>query len=150
LAERESAVGRSASADGKVYLAVEAFARSDGKRLWEYKTAATGERPDVHEKHNLATPTPVSDGKHIFQIGVRSWDHVDRNQFADPPGCRSSGICRCLYSGHIAANDGRHYDVSADGRRFLLLKDVTAPGPAPRAPEMHLIQHWDQVFRGIK
>jgi outer membrane protein assembly factor BamB len=66
LAERENAIGRSESADGKVYLAVEAFQRSDGKRLWEYKTAVTGERPESHEKHNLATPTPVSDGKHIF------------------------------------------------------------------------------------
>ena len=66
LAERENAIGRSDSADGKLYLVVEAFQRSDGRRLWEYKTAATGERPDVHEKHNLATPTPVSDGKHIY------------------------------------------------------------------------------------
>jgi outer membrane protein assembly factor BamB len=66
LAERENAIGRSESADGKVYLAVEVFQRSDGKRLWEYKTAVTGERPESHEKHNLATPTPVTDGKHIF------------------------------------------------------------------------------------
>jgi outer membrane protein assembly factor BamB len=66
LAERENAIGRSESADGKFYLAVEAFQRSDGKRLWEYKTAVKGERPESHEKHNLATPTPVSDAKHIF------------------------------------------------------------------------------------
>jgi outer membrane protein assembly factor BamB len=66
LAVRENAIGRSDSADGKLYLVVEAFVRSDGRRLWEYKTAATGELPDVHEKHNLATPTPVSDGKHIY------------------------------------------------------------------------------------
>jgi outer membrane protein assembly factor BamB len=66
LAVRENPIGRSESPDGKVYLVVEAFRRSDGKRLWEYKTAATGARPDLHEKHNLATPTPVSDGKRIY------------------------------------------------------------------------------------
>jgi outer membrane protein assembly factor BamB len=27
---------------------------------------ALGERPNNHEKHNLATPTPVSDGKRIY------------------------------------------------------------------------------------
>jgi len=66
LAERENAIGNAKSSDGKLYLAVEAFRRSDGKRAWEYKTEATGERPESHEKHNLATPTPVSDGKRIY------------------------------------------------------------------------------------
>jgi outer membrane protein assembly factor BamB len=66
LAVQEHPMSRAASADGKVYLVVEVFRRSDGKRLWEYKAAATGERPEVHEKHNLATPTPVSDGRRIY------------------------------------------------------------------------------------
>ena len=66
LSSRENAIRPAKSADGKLYLHVEAFRRSDGKRLWEYGTAATGERPSVHEKHNLATPTPVSDGKRIY------------------------------------------------------------------------------------
>ena len=66
LSSRENAIRRPNSADGKLSLIVEGFRRSDGKRLWEYRTAATGERPEVHEKHNLATPTPVSDGKRIF------------------------------------------------------------------------------------
>lgn len=66
LAARENAMGRSNSADGKSYLVVEAFLHADGRRLWMYQAAATGERPEVHEKHNLATPTPVSDGNHIY------------------------------------------------------------------------------------
>jgi outer membrane protein assembly factor BamB len=66
LAVQENPMGRAISADGKLYLVVEAFLRSDGSRLWEYRTAAAGERPEVHEKHNLATPTPISDGRHIY------------------------------------------------------------------------------------
>ena len=66
LAGREHAMSASKSPDSNVYLLVEAFQRSDGRRLWEYKIPATGERPDNHEKHNLATPTPVSDGRHIY------------------------------------------------------------------------------------
>jgi hypothetical protein len=61
LAERENPIGgrrlepdRTAS---DVWLVVEAFGRSDGRRQWEYRTTATGTLPGVHEKHNLATPT---------------------------------------------------------------------------------------------
>lgn len=66
LAARENAIGRAESPDGRMYLVVEAFRRSDGKRAWEYRILAEGESPEVHEKHNLATPTPVSDGKRIY------------------------------------------------------------------------------------
>ena len=66
LSAKENAISKSKSEEGKVLLAVTAFRRSDGKQLWEYKTPAVGERPELHEKHNLATPTPVSDGKRIY------------------------------------------------------------------------------------
>lgn len=66
LAEQENAIGATPSADGKVYLAVQAFRVSNGSLAWEFRTPATGERPENHEKHNLATPTPVSDGERIY------------------------------------------------------------------------------------
>jgi outer membrane protein assembly factor BamB len=48
------------------FLIVESFSRSDGRRLWEYRVEARGPFPDLHEKHNLATPTPVTDGERLF------------------------------------------------------------------------------------
>lgn len=66
LAVRENVIGSRPAAAGKVFLVVEAFRRSDGKRVWEYRTEAAGERPELHEKHNLATPTPASDGRRIY------------------------------------------------------------------------------------
>jgi outer membrane protein assembly factor BamB len=66
LAERENAIGATPIPDGKLILAVEAFSVTDGKRLWEFRTPATGDRPENHEKHNLATPTPVTDGERIY------------------------------------------------------------------------------------
>ncbi|MDA2937043.1 PQQ-like beta-propeller repeat protein [Acidobacteria bacterium AH-259-A15] len=54
------------AAEGDVFLIVEAFGRSDGGRLWEYRVEATGEFPQLHEKHNLATPTPTTDGEHVY------------------------------------------------------------------------------------
>ena len=70
LADRENPIGgRRPEPDrtaGDVWLVVEAFGRSDGQRLWEYRTKATGTLPEVHEKHNLATPTPVTDGRRVY------------------------------------------------------------------------------------
>jgi outer membrane protein assembly factor BamB len=70
LSRQESPIGgrrpKTAGSSGVVSLVVEAFRKSDGARLWKYSTPATGDFPDLHEKHNLATPTPTTDGKLVF------------------------------------------------------------------------------------
>ena len=70
LVQKEKPIGAlrsdSSPESDEVYLIVEAFRLTDGKRLWKYTTRATGEFPALHEKHNLATPTPVTDGNHVF------------------------------------------------------------------------------------
>jgi outer membrane protein assembly factor BamB len=70
LAEREHPLGgrrqEAGGASDEVWLVVEAFARAEGRRLWEYRTKANGFLPGVHEKHNLATPTPVTDGGRVY------------------------------------------------------------------------------------
>src|SRR5687767_4738825 len=71
LAERESPIGGSRRSDargpaGDIWLVVEAFRRGDGVRLWEYRARAALPFPDLHEKHNLATPTPVADGERVY------------------------------------------------------------------------------------
>lgn len=60
--ERDDAPGTS----GPVQLVVEAFDRASGRRRWQYRLQAEGPFPDLHEKHNLATPTPVTDGRYLF------------------------------------------------------------------------------------
>ena len=49
-----------------VEFVVEAFHRKDGRRLWAYHFAADGALPPVHEKHNLASPSPVTDGRLVY------------------------------------------------------------------------------------
>ena len=70
LAARENPIGGArtgpAPAADEVWLVVEAFSRSGGRRLWEYRSRADGPLPPVHEKHNLATPTPVTDGERVY------------------------------------------------------------------------------------
>ena len=51
---------------GKVRFLVEAFHRKDGRRLWQYAVDAEGLMPDVHQKHNLASPSPVTDGRYVY------------------------------------------------------------------------------------
>jgi outer membrane protein assembly factor BamB len=54
-----------ADAAGTSFL-ITAFNRGDGSRLWEHAMRAEGELPPVHEKHNLATPSPVTDGERVY------------------------------------------------------------------------------------
>jgi outer membrane protein assembly factor BamB len=64
LGERGLAAARTAS-DRPVFL-VEAFDRRSGTRLWQYRVEAVGALPSVHDKHNMASPSPVSDGTLVY------------------------------------------------------------------------------------
>ena len=58
--------GRGAAAGEGTFFVVEAFNRTDGRRLWQHRTEAAGPLPAVHEKHNLASPSPVTDGERVY------------------------------------------------------------------------------------
>ena len=53
-------------AEPKIVLAVAAFDRKSGAQLWEYTFDAEGPIPQTHEKRNLATPSPVTDGERVY------------------------------------------------------------------------------------
>lgn len=65
-AEKPLGKGAAASAERQVYFLIEAFRRSDGRQIWEYRTPAEGRLSPVHQKHNLASPSPVTDGEMIY------------------------------------------------------------------------------------
>jgi hypothetical protein len=62
----ERALRTAAKDDGQVSFVVEAFDRATGKRAREYRLAAEGTLPPVHDKHNLASPSPITDGELVF------------------------------------------------------------------------------------
>lgn len=62
----ERALQAAAAAGERTFFLVEAFNRADGKRLWEYRVEAAGNLPGVHDKHNLASPSPVTDGQMVY------------------------------------------------------------------------------------
>jgi outer membrane protein assembly factor BamB len=45
---------------------VAAFDRSTGTRVWEHVLDAEGDLQPVHDKHNLASPSPVTDGERVY------------------------------------------------------------------------------------
>jgi hypothetical protein len=54
-----------ATAGGPVFL-VEAFDASSGKRLWQHRLNAVGPMPTVHDKANMASLSPVTDGRQVY------------------------------------------------------------------------------------
>jgi outer membrane protein assembly factor BamB len=64
-AQGERALGAATGTSGTWFL-VEAFSRGDGKRIWERRIEAAGDLTPVHDKHNLASSSPVTDGSLVF------------------------------------------------------------------------------------
>jgi outer membrane protein assembly factor BamB len=63
----ERALGSgTASSVAAVTFLVSAFDRQTGRRLWEFELPGEGPLPSVHEKHNLASPSPVTDGERVY------------------------------------------------------------------------------------
>lgn len=58
--------GAAAPPTGKVIFLVTALSRLDGRTLWEYELPAEGQLNDVHDKHNLASSSPVTDGRRVY------------------------------------------------------------------------------------
>jgi outer membrane protein assembly factor BamB len=58
--------GSAATATGKVIFLVTALNRVDGRKVWEYEIPAEGQLAEVHDKHNLASSSPVTDGRRVY------------------------------------------------------------------------------------
>jgi outer membrane protein assembly factor BamB len=58
--------GAAAESDGATTFLVEAFAHGDGRKLWDHRVTAAGPLTPVHDKHNLASPSPASDGALVY------------------------------------------------------------------------------------
>lgn len=70
-ADAEQPLGAARAADagaepGGVTFVVAAFDRADGSLRWEHEVASDGSLPPVHQKHNLASSSPVTDGERVY------------------------------------------------------------------------------------
>jgi outer membrane protein assembly factor BamB len=62
----ERALATGPAGDGKVVFLVSAFDRASGRKAWEFELPSEGPLTSVHEKHNLASPSPVTDGERVY------------------------------------------------------------------------------------
>jgi outer membrane protein assembly factor BamB len=62
---RDTSIGTPSPA---VAFVVSAHQWSDGRQIWQHALAADGPLPAVHDKHNLATPSPVTDGETVVAL----------------------------------------------------------------------------------
>lgn len=63
LGGQASSAGR---AESGVTFIVAAYDRADGRLVWEHAVASEGELQPVHDKHNLATASAVTDGSLVY------------------------------------------------------------------------------------
>lgn len=62
----ERALGGSDAQSDNVTFVVTAVRRSDGRQLWQHELRAEGRLAEVHDKHNLASSSPVTDGQRVY------------------------------------------------------------------------------------
>lgn len=88
----ERSLGRGAAVrGGPVTFVIEALGTTDGRRLWSHEVTAEGDLPSVHDKHNLASSSPATDGDRVYALfgtgqlvavdasGTRAWTrHLGR------------------------------------------------------------------------
>ena len=64
-ASGERTLTGSAGGDSTRFV-IAAFDRATGNRVWEHVVDAEGDLQPVHDKHNLASPSPVTDGERVY------------------------------------------------------------------------------------
>ena len=66
--DAERSLARAEGQARGVAFLVEALDRTDGSPVWTFELPAEGELPPVHDKHNLASASPVTDGERVYAV----------------------------------------------------------------------------------
>lgn len=114
-----------------VRFVLEAINRHDGARVWAVETEAEGDLPAVHDKHNLASASPVVDGERVYAVfatgqvvavdldGQRLWSRHLAKEFgsfginwgpASSPAVHRGALFLLCY------HDAQSYLLALDGR----------------------------------
>ena len=118
---------------GRYEIYVRPFPRVDNGR-WQVSTAG-GTRPVwarsgrelfYLDASNALTAVTISTSGPTISIGIPA--KLFDTRYAEP-------------------NPSRHFDVSADGKRFLMLKDSTAGDPSATPLSMVLVEHWFEELK---
>ena len=87
-------------------------------------------------------PRWSKDGKELFYTEGHTLMAV---AVATTPSFTSSAVTRLFQDADLLGGDDPRYDVSADGRRFVLREPVA--GAEEKPPSIHIVQNWFAEFR---
>jgi len=117
---------------GSLQVYVRPFPKTDSGR-WQVSTAG-GSRP-----------VWARNGQELFYIDL------DNRLYAVPVRATptfSAGSPARVFDGRYDSNiAGRTYDVSPDGRRFLMIKDSVSDAPGAPAPNLIVVEHWPEELK---
>src|SRR3954470_6744818 len=65
--DAERSLAASGTSQGVTFF-IEVFEQASGRRLWTYELPADGKLPPVHDKHNLASASPVADAERVYAM----------------------------------------------------------------------------------
>ena len=63
------------------------------------------------------------------------------------PSFSAGNPARVLDSEYVEPNPSRHYDVSADGQRFLMIKENAASDQTPTSPSIVVVLNWFEELK---
>lgn len=62
----------------------------------------------------------------------------------------AAGAPQQLFKGpYLSPQTGPPYDVSLDGKRFLMIKDARPPGEASPPPQLVVVQSWTEELKRL-
>ena len=118
------------SARGITFV-VDALNRQSGQPVWRFELPAEGDLPEVHDKHNLASPSPVTDGDRVYAVfgsgqvvaidmnGKQVWARNLGKEYAPFEINWGAGSSPIVHSGSlilVCYYEGASYLISLDAR----------------------------------
>jgi outer membrane protein assembly factor BamB len=64
----ERSLSNTGASGETIRFLVEAFDRTNGRRLWTHELNAEGSAPRTHDKHNLSSSSPATDGQRVYAM----------------------------------------------------------------------------------
>ena len=86
-------------------------------------------------------------GQALMAAAILDVSATDRFRSSTPVKLFNTGAYFAPTGGPNSSNAERTYDVSADGRRFLMLKDVSVRDDTPPAQSITVVQNWVQELK---
>ena len=106
------------------------------------RTFPEGERQSQVSTRGGGQPRWSRDGKELFYVVD---DTLMAVEVSTRPSFTTAATTRLFQDASLRSTTGHRYDVSPDGRRFVLVETIESE--EAKAPSIHVVQNWFAEFR---